>query len=819
LRGGLIGSEKQNVEGQRRELTPGFPVPTWNSAEASAKKAPIGKKPTGVSVNNSGQQFDRPAWAEEDVPGIQSSIGDSNQVARRVFVTYEAGAKRDMLANFEVADQQERDDVAGKSPNFANASAGKAKAVDIKFDFDDMDTLVVEASQGKLKWIMNNLPAKIVSVSDDLPRYPLGHVASFEDADDASVPASGAGRNLQTSFSNQIINGQMRPYGVSMVQAPEVWSQKGATGQGVKVCVIDSGIDASNPDFVTSRLSGVDDGSIEWDVDDCSHGTHCAGTIGAKNDNDGVVGVAYDVELFIVRVFQSNSSSNECGWSYSSSLMNAATQCKNNGARIISMSLSGGGPSTTERDHFQSLLENDGILSIAAAGNGGSSRLYYPASYPSIMSVAAVDSTMTKAPFSQFNDAVDIAAPGVGTYSVLSGGTGNEWSSKSGTSMATPHVAGVAALLLSAFDNANDKFGAVSAIRAAMESSALDRGTAGYDTSYGFGVVQALDAYNCLETGDCESGTVPPTPGPTCLDAPIGWHDNDGAAFNCAWYAKGVNCNAYGNSYANCDGPGGEEWTLGNGSCPTANIACCACGGGQSTIDDDTDAPTSSPVASETTGSPTSSPVTSPPTDYPTSSPVASETTGSPTSSPVTSPPTGYPTSSPVISPPTVVVDPLWELIEFEGFESGWGNWNGGGSDARHHRADAQFCATGVRCIRLRSNTSTSKMTHAAINATPYAALRIEFSFYVRSFEQNEDFFLEVMDPNATGGAWQILKDWKRSAVGVANEKFYTDAVVLDSTAFGAGFEIRFRADASGNGDLVYIDDISISGAKATVSA
>jgi hypothetical protein len=96
---------------------------------------------------------------------------------------------------------------------------------------------------------------------------------------------------------------------------------------------------------------------------------------------------------------------------------------------------------------------------------------------------------------------------------------------------------------------------------------------------------------------------------PTCLDASLGWHEISGAAYKCAWYAEYVlnSCNDFGNHDANCDGPDGEDWTLDNGSCPTTNIVGFVCGGGQSTIDDDTDAPTSSPVASGQTGSPTCS--------------------------------------------------------------------------------------------------------------------------------------------------------------------------------------------------------------------
>merc|ERR1719197_2130187 len=99
------------------------------------------------------------------------------------------------------------------------------------------------------------------------------------------------------------------------------------------------------------------------------------------------------------------------------------------------MSLGGGGASDFERNYFQDLFDNQGVLTIAAAGNGGSPSYLYPASYPSIMSVAATDSSDAKASFSQYNDEVDIAAPGVSVLSTVGGGG---YSYYSGTSMATP---------------------------------------------------------------------------------------------------------------------------------------------------------------------------------------------------------------------------------------------------------------------------------------------------------------------------------------------------------------------------------------------
>lgn len=222
------------------------------------------------------------------------------------------------------------------------------------------------------------------------------------------------------------LQAQSVPYGIDQVQARNVWdaNQDGvldagaATGAGIKVCVIDSGLNKNHEDFAGMTITGYPAG---WDTDTCGHGTHVAGTIAAANNNTGVVGVSPGkVSLHIIKIFGSNgtngSGHGQCNWTYSSTLVDAANRCNTAGAKIISMSLGGPSSSATEQNAFQTLA-NNGVLSIAAAGNDGDSSLSYPASYASVVSVAAVDSANVKAGFSQFNAAVDVAAPGVDTLS------------------------------------------------------------------------------------------------------------------------------------------------------------------------------------------------------------------------------------------------------------------------------------------------------------------------------------------------------------------------------------------------------------------
>ena len=151
-----------------------------------------------------------------------------------------------------------------------------------------------------------------------------------------------------------------------------------------------------------------------WDSDLFGHGTHVAGTIAAMNNSLGVVGVTPGtVSLYFIKVFGDDGA-----WSYSSTLMDAANRCAAAGADIISMSLGGTRSNRQERITFDNLYAA-GILSVAAASNEGTTAYSYPASYDSVVSVAAIDESMQWADFSNFNDQVELAAPGVAVLSTL----------------------------------------------------------------------------------------------------------------------------------------------------------------------------------------------------------------------------------------------------------------------------------------------------------------------------------------------------------------------------------------------------------------
>ncbi|KFE67962.1 S8 family serine peptidase [Hyalangium minutum] len=203
---------------------------------------------------------------------------------------------------------------------------------------------------------------------------------------------------------------QSTPFGIDMVQAPLVWPS--ATGANRKICIIDSGLYTAHEDHQSGKaITGYPTG---WNADKCHHGTHVAGTIAAVNNSVGVVGVLPNgVNLHIIKVF-----GDDCAWTYSSTLADAANRCVSAGANVISMSLGGATKSKTEETAFNNAW-SAGLISVAAAGNDGTNRLSYPASYANVISVGAVDSTKTIATFSQFNSAVDVSAPGVGVQSTV----------------------------------------------------------------------------------------------------------------------------------------------------------------------------------------------------------------------------------------------------------------------------------------------------------------------------------------------------------------------------------------------------------------
>ena len=519
---------------------------------------------------------------------VQPVSGEPSNTVR-VWVTYQKGGKISVL------------------------NALSRQDAEIHYDFPELDAYVVTLPEAALNGIWRN--PFVIDIEPDPVRYPIEPVKA----------------ELSSIFSDTLdVNGQTIPWGIDAVQARDVWDtnrntvvDSGApTGAGITVCIIDSGYYAEHEDLkdASTGISQVDD---DYQTDGSGHGSHVAGTIGALNNSVGVVGVSPgDVNYHIVKIFN-----NDGVWASGSDLVAAIYNCRDNGANVISMSMGGASSNRREQRAFDTLYSN-GILHIAAAGNEQEETpglMSYPASYGSVISVAAVDSNLNIASFSNQNSAVEIAAPGVGvlstipyieTNSLIVDGTeytpnhiefsafgsasgelvdgglctsSGAWDGKvvlcqrgdisflekvtavyqgggaaaivynnepgnflgtlgeepafellaislsqedgqflvsnklgaiasltsthtfptsgyeawDGTSMATPHVSGVAALIWSA----NPSWTNVE-IREAMNATAFDLGVSGRDSIFGYGLVQAADALTYLGGGTVDS---PPT--------------------------------------------------------------------------------------------------------------------------------------------------------------------------------------------------------------------------------------------------------------------------------------------------------------------
>jgi serine protease len=494
-----------------------------------------------------------------------------------------------------------------------------------------------------------------------------GYAADLSDADVAELRSSSSVRLVEplmerhamdvTTSPARDLNAQTLPYGISLVRAPETWPV--VTGQGINVVVIDTGVDYRHPELKNIYAGGLNTFTNSNDpLDDNGHGTHCAGIVAAANNTEGVVGVAPGIKLWSVKALDSSGAGST--ENVVTALDWVITQkAARGGDWIVSLSLGSDKGSTFESNAFQRALDN-GILAVAASGNESTSLtpapVAFPAAYPGMIAVGAIDSASRIASFSNQGAELSVVAPGVSVLSTLPTGShyvalvtaasgviegapltgskigtisgqyvycdlgrvqdfpasvrgkialikrggditfnektknaliagatavvifnkdtsalnftligsncdatglncvdipadltfawpitiaiaqgdgealaaagsgtmtvsaiADDYGSKSGTSMATPHVAGVAALVWSAAPEAS-----ATAVKSSIEQTAVDLGSTGRDNVYGFGLVDALSAAKQLAPQKFGTGVTPappatPTTGRTVL--------------------------------------------------------------------------------------------------------------------------------------------------------------------------------------------------------------------------------------------------------------------------------------------------------------
>jgi len=307
----------------------------------------------------------------------------------------------------------------------------------------------------------------------------------------------------------------LETWSINNIKAKPV-HENGNKGAGVKVGIIDSGIDYTHPDLKENYVTGknfISRGKTSSDpMDVYGHGTHVAGTVCASMNSWGAVGVAPSCELYALKVLNDNGSGQ------TSDILASIEWAVERGLDVVNLSLgSSGNPGATAEAVYQAAYDA-GLVIVAAAGNSGTTdtsavNTIWPANYASVIAVAATDQNDNRAWFSSTGPNVEIAAPGLAVHStwndsdspsnpqpVCDTGTRGCYKDASGTSMASPQVAGVAALIIGTGlvtdTNGNGRIN--DEVRATMNATAVDLGTSGKDNVYGHGLVDASAAVASL---------------------------------------------------------------------------------------------------------------------------------------------------------------------------------------------------------------------------------------------------------------------------------------------------------------------------------
>lgn len=292
-----------------------------------------------------------------------------------------------------------------------------------------------------------------------------------------------------------------RSYAARAIGLPEAWNQSRGD-EDIVIAVLDSGLALDHPEFTGRIKEGWDFvNSDDTPEDEHGHGTHVSGIIGAAIDNHaGIAGVCPNCSIMPVKVLDKTNSGS---WVWVAEGIKYAVD---NGARVINLSLGSNYLWEEGNDWIEYALERD-VIVVAAAGNFGSSERFYPAAYEGVLGVAATTPDNSRWSLSNYGDFIDFAAPGQQIFSA-SPDMGNYYGGyayMTGTSMASPFVAGLAGLLLS-----QDPERTAEATVELMRATASDLGASGRDDRYGHGLIQAGAA---LAAGAPDGGAVPPPDG------------------------------------------------------------------------------------------------------------------------------------------------------------------------------------------------------------------------------------------------------------------------------------------------------------------
>lgn len=304
----------------------------------------------------------------------------------------------------------------------------------------------------------------------------------------------------------QPLAGEVEDWGLRMLKVPTIWDN--AQGEGIRIGVADTGVQANHPDLSDAVIGGKDfTGSGSWG-DRQSHGTHCCGIIGARKNGIGMVGVAPRSSLIMAKVLGDDGSGSS--QSVATGIMWLADQ----GCDVISVSL---GSSQHSQMIYQAIkyCVNKGSVVVAAAGNSGPGpdTMIYPGAYPEVIGVGSINVSKDISRFSSRGSDMDIVAPGENIFSTINEG---RYATYSGTSMACPFVAGVLGLYISFRRKTQAAFKLLPTdAYKIIKETATDAGVPGLDPTFGYGIINPLGIMALVPS------PVPPPPPP-----PVGYKDH-----------------------------------------------------------------------------------------------------------------------------------------------------------------------------------------------------------------------------------------------------------------------------------------------------
>ncbi len=542
------------------------------------------------------------------------------------------------------------------------------------------------------------------------------------------------------------------------IDAPEAWTI--STGNSsVVVAVIDDGVEEhQDMNTLLPGFTPVNNGDGTPDSNG-DHGQACAGLIGALHNDIDARGVAPQSSFFSINIFASNTSNADVA----TGVRWAAEQ---GGAHITSNSW--GYSTCTDRaveavaEAFDWAAVNGrgglGTVSLVASGNDYGTCVGFPANLASVMAVGAVDGAGEISVYSNQGPTLDITAPsntnnGVvfyhGIRTLDREGSAGYSSGTTTNSFGGTSAATPIAAGVAALILAVDPSLTKTQVEEVMYNSAKDLGDPGFDNTFGHGVVNAYDALLSLNQ---EPDVTPPTI-PTSFAA----SDIEDTKLVLTWTASTDDRAVAGYRVFQ---DGSELQTTTSTSLTVQGLSA------STTYNFEVEAYDGAGNLSDRA------------------------TTQATTTEP----------------------KPCEEVTN-DDFESGFGNWIDGGSDARRSASDSQYANSGTYAVRLRDDTSTSNIRTGNLDFSGISRVQIDFTYITVSFDNpSEDFFLEYSTNG--GSSWSQIEEWNLNDEFVNNQRYF-EQVVFDAT-FSSTTQFRFRCDASNNGDRLYLDDIVITSCSST---